>query len=271
MKMGTNAWGEACQILRKAERHSVWQWEQFVKMKLRRVLLLGFALLAWSKAIGQPNETNTISQDELMRLIYAGQIARITELNDGNGGIYLRKDYLTRPEHEAVSKKYFGLFDNVGPHYYFIVPHGSSLPELITKLQYENPYQEKIIVSPWYENDSPSEDTPNFLFIGLSIVIGLIYFIPSIIGYPKHNATAIIALNILLGWTFVGWVVALVWALTKERNDNPDNVAVLERKDHQTNEPKGLVDELERLYHLKEKGILTDAEFQQQKERLLNE
>jgi len=29
-----------------------------------------------------------------------------------------------------------------------------------------------------------------------------------------RNAVAITAVNILLGWTFVGWVVALVWSLT---------------------------------------------------------
>ena len=31
----------------------------------------------------------------------------------------------------------------------------------------------------------------------------------------KHNKLAIFALNLLLGWTFIGWVVALIWALTK--------------------------------------------------------
>lgn len=50
------------------------------------------------------------------------------------------------------------------------------------------------------------------LFIGGA----LIYFIPSIIAYNKKNATAIIALNLLLGWTFLGWVGALVWALKKD-------------------------------------------------------
>lgn len=49
------------------------------------------------------------------------------------------------------------------------------------------------------------------LFVGL-----IIYFIPSIIGWNKRNAGAIIALNILLGWTFIGWVIALVWALTHD-------------------------------------------------------
>lgn len=42
------------------------------------------------------------------------------------------------------------------------------------------------------------------------------YLVPSFIAACRHhnNEAAIVALNILLGWTFVGWVVALVWALT---------------------------------------------------------
>jgi hypothetical protein len=36
------------------------------------------------------------------------------------------------------------------------------------------------------------------------------------VGYSKRNASAIIALNLLLGWTFLGWVIALVWALKKD-------------------------------------------------------
>ena len=53
---------------------------------------------------------------------------------------------------------------------------------------------------------------------GLFVVILLsaFYVLPSIIGWKKRNAVAICALNLLLGWTFVGWVVALVWALTVE-------------------------------------------------------
>jgi len=38
--------------------------------------------------------------------------------------------------------------------------------------------------------------------------------LPAIIAGRRHhpNATAITALNLFLGWTLVGWVVALVWA-----------------------------------------------------------
>ena len=47
------------------------------------------------------------------------------------------------------------------------------------------------------------------------LVVGLIvYFVPSYLGKDKRNSGAIFALNLLLGWTLIGWVVALVWALT---------------------------------------------------------
>jgi hypothetical protein len=49
------------------------------------------------------------------------------------------------------------------------------------------------------------------------LVVGLaLYFLPTLIaGFRQHhNAAAIFALNLLLGWTFLGWVVALVWSLT---------------------------------------------------------
>ena len=50
----------------------------------------------------------------------------------------------------------------------------------------------------------------------LIIVIVALYFLPSIVARHRnhHNSTAIVLLNIFLGWTFLGWVVALVWAAT---------------------------------------------------------
>jgi hypothetical protein len=49
----------------------------------------------------------------------------------------------------------------------------------------------------------------------ITILVGLfLYFIPTLAGHNKQNAGAIFVLNLLAGWTFVGWVVALVWALT---------------------------------------------------------
>ena len=51
------------------------------------------------------------------------------------------------------------------------------------------------------------------------VIIGLfLYFVPAIGAYGAHkkNAGAILVLNLFLGWTIIGWVVACVWAATKD-------------------------------------------------------
>ena len=48
------------------------------------------------------------------------------------------------------------------------------------------------------------------------LVTGFIYLFPTFVGLGKKNCIAIFVLNLLLGWTFIGWVIALVWACTKE-------------------------------------------------------
>lgn len=48
------------------------------------------------------------------------------------------------------------------------------------------------------------------------IFFGALYFLPTIAGWHKKNVGAILTLNLLLGWTFIGWVVALVWAMTHD-------------------------------------------------------
>ncbi|MDN4292758.1 superinfection immunity protein [Citrobacter freundii] len=49
----------------------------------------------------------------------------------------------------------------------------------------------------------------------LVIAIAL-YLLPGIIASSREhkNSTAIWVLNIVLGWSFLGWVAALVWAFT---------------------------------------------------------
>jgi hypothetical protein len=49
------------------------------------------------------------------------------------------------------------------------------------------------------------------LFFGLGI-----YFMPWLIAIERghHNATAIFMLDLLLGWTLLGWVIAMVWSCT---------------------------------------------------------
>lgn len=54
------------------------------------------------------------------------------------------------------------------------------------------------------------------LIVAVSAISLVLYFLPTIVGRQKHNAGAIFVLNLLLGWTIIGWVVAMVWAVTKE-------------------------------------------------------
>jgi len=60
--------------------------------------------------------------------------------------------------------------------------------------------------------------TITVIVIILATLVG--YSIPSIIAVQdkKRNRAAIIALDLLAGWTLVGWIVALVWALTKDKD-----------------------------------------------------
>jgi len=40
----------------------------------------------------------------------------------------------------------------------------------------------------------------------------LLYFLPSIIGHHKRSFIGIFLVNLFLGWTVIGWFVALIWA-----------------------------------------------------------
>jgi len=47
-------------------------------------------------------------------------------------------------------------------------------------------------------------------------IAALLYLLPTLFAAARGNSNtlAIFALNLLLGWTVLGWVLALVWSLT---------------------------------------------------------
>lgn len=53
---------------------------------------------------------------------------------------------------------------------------------------------------------------------GIILIFGglAIYFIPSIIGWGKKSSSGILLLNIFLGWTVLGWIGALIWAVSSD-------------------------------------------------------
>jgi len=65
----------------------------------------------------------------------------------------------------------------------------------------------------------------NTSLIILLLVSAVIYFIPSIIAWRRdhHQGGAILLTNVFLGWTFLGWVVALVWSVSHTNGNTPQN------------------------------------------------
>lgn len=49
--------------------------------------------------------------------------------------------------------------------------------------------------------------------VSTAIVIIFVYFLPSILGCDNKNALNIFFMNMLLGWTVIGWIGALVLAI----------------------------------------------------------
>jgi hypothetical protein len=56
---------------------------------------------------------------------------------------------------------------------------------------------------------------PGLLFFPIFGIGFAMYFLPSIVAIArnKRDTTAILLLNIFLGWSVIGWIVALVWAV----------------------------------------------------------
>lgn len=60
---------------------------------------------------------------------------------------------------------------------------------------------------------------PVLFLLGAMCIGVMLYFLPSMVAMARghENKLAIVILNLLLGWTFLGWVGALVWSLTVTR------------------------------------------------------
>jgi hypothetical protein len=53
------------------------------------------------------------------------------------------------------------------------------------------------------------------------IIVAIVYFTPTLVARSRHhhNAGSITVVNVFLGWTLVGWVVALAMACSAVRSD----------------------------------------------------
>ena len=57
----------------------------------------------------------------------------------------------------------------------------------------------------------------------LLLVLGLL-FLPTFVAWQRShpNFWAIVAVNLLLGWSGIGWLAALVWAFVGSPKETPD-------------------------------------------------
>ena len=106
----------------------------------------------------------------------------------------------------------------------------------------------------------------------------LIYFLPAIVGCKKQNAYSIFLLNLFLGFTVVGWVVALVWAYTKDPEPktiviNSDSKSTSQKasdaSDIIVEKKRGLYKDLESIKSLFDQNIISEEAYNQQRDSLL--
>jgi Superinfection immunity protein len=77
----------------------------------------------------------------------------------------------------------------------------------------------RTVAAPIYTNnlkDPTGQNGGGWIWAVLLAALGL-YFTPALIAANRshHNTLAISALNLFLGWSFLGWVIAFVWACTR--------------------------------------------------------
>ncbi len=107
--------------------------------------------------------------------------------------------------------------------------------------------------APEFKND------PRLAYLGIALC-GLgslgVYFLPTFVGRGKQERLSIFILNFFLGWSFLGWVMALIWAVATDTQ-----VAMNQKKD--------LLTQLRELGRLHREGILSHEEFKNVKEVLI--
>ena len=65
----------------------------------------------------------------------------------------------------------------------------------------------------WLSEISPAIGIP-LLFVA-SVVALLLYLLPSFVAVKREheNQMGVVALNFFAGWTLIGWIACLVWAM----------------------------------------------------------
>ncbi|MDN6874079.1 superinfection immunity protein [Pseudomonas citronellolis] len=92
-----------------------------------------------------------------------------------------------------------------------------------------------------------------FTYCAIFVACFVVYFIPTIAAHcRKHESeSAIGILNLLAGWSIVGWVAAFIWSFSDSSSGNES------------------VDKIERLAALRDKGDISHDEFEKEKRKII--
>ena len=107
----------------------------------------------------------------------------------------------------------------------------------------------------------------------LTLFLVAIYFIPTIVAIVgRHRRWLLVGLvNLLFGWTVIGWFIALGLLATRSRSQPtsalPTTPPVPTAPPPATQPSR--TDQLERLVALRDRGALTEEEFAAEKAKLL--
>ena len=64
----------------------------------------------------------------------------------------------------------------------------------------------------------PADNQSALIWCIIGIAVLIIHFLPSYIAYSRDHKSKglILILNLLMGWTVIGWVILMVWATKKD-------------------------------------------------------
>src|SRR3954470_12986235 len=93
------------------------------------------------------------------------------------------------------------------------------------------------------------------------IVCFLLYLLPTLIaaGRKSKRTAGVFVVNFFLGWTILGWIIALAWAAGSDKDE------VKEKTVDKAHISASVADELAKLVQLRRDGVLNTQEFEDQK------
>ena len=103
------------------------------------------AVLFFGIQILNVNTTKETSWQEFNRtMLQPKEVEKLVVVNRDIAQIYIKKEFLKKEKHQAVSQKSFGKSVNEGPHYFFQISSPDNLEEKLKEAQLDFQYEDRI-------------------------------------------------------------------------------------------------------------------------------